>query len=467
MIKQILEKNFMLKSATTLRLSMNEMIQRAANSPEINRLLENEEVSVADLQEAEAELRQAIERESARAPEKEDHVSFFPRDAVISLAQSALQQYCEVKKPSEVIQKSDEIRAASEQGDIPVADRELSFKLQNFLADQTQRQLLDDYELADIGWANCLLSLGVRNWRGLHPFNPKPATPFKIGDNARVILFSDWGSGLPRAQKVSAEMRKELLDPAAAHRDKHVVHLGDVYYSGWAKEYEENVLPYWPVLAGEEDKFSSWSLNANHDMYSGGKGYFDYLLGDRRFKRQEKSSFFSLENDNWLLLGLDTGYHENRVFDAHDLYGEQDRWAYRQLSAADGKTGILLSHHQPFSAYEKGGEKLLDKLRSPLDEKLVQAWFWGHEHRCTFYEERENITYPRCIGHGGIPFYVDDGDLPTEKGVLKEYRDGFDDLLEAWNYFGFVVLDFEGDKIHARYINERGDVHEQETLSKR
>lgn len=467
MIKQILERNFMLKSTTTLRLSIEEMIQRAASSAEVTQLLEKEEVSVSDLQKAQEELRQAIEREKQRVPEKEDKVSFFPRDAIISLAQSALQQYCEVKKPSQVIEKSDEIRAASEEGEIPVADKELSFDLQDFLGDRTQKKAFDDYELADIGWANCLLSIGVRNWRGLHPFNPKPATPYTIGNNARVILFSDWGSGLPRAQKVTAEIRKQLLDPAAAHRDKHVIHLGDVYYSGWAKEYENNVLPYWPVQAGEEDNFSSWSLNANHDMYSGGKGYFDYLLTDPRFKRQEQSSFFSLENDKWLLLSLDTGYHENRVFDAHDLYGEQHTWAYKKLSDAKDKTGIILSHHQPFSAYDKGGEKILDKLRQPLDEKLVQAWFWGHEHRCTFYGERENVSYPRCIGHGGIPFYVAEGELPKEKGVVKEYRQGFDDYLETWNFFGFVVLDFEDDKIIARYINERGTEHEQETIIKR
>ena len=303
--------------------------------------------------------------------------------------------------------------------------------------------------------------------RGLHPFKSEPATPYKIGDNARVVLFSDWGSGLPRAQKVSAEIRKQLTDPAAAHRDKHLIHLGDVYYSGWAREYEKNVLPFWSVNENEADAISSWSLNGNHDMYSGGKGYFEGLLGDRRFKNQENSSFFSLENDKWLLLGLDTAYHENRFKDPHDLYGNQNEWVYKKLSEAKDKTGILMTHHQPFSAYDEGGEKILDKLRNSLDEKLVQAWFWGHEHRCAFYEPRENIKYPRCIGHGGIPFYVESSPLPTNKGVVYEYRDGFDDLMESWNYFGFVVLDFEGDSIDVRYINEQGYEHKRETILKK
>ncbi len=445
MIKQFLEREFMLKSAFTLKQSIVETISRAESSPEVRQVLEENQVEAKELQEAQSELQEAINREQQRAQSKEDGVAFFPRDVVMSLAQSSLQQYCDVKKPSEIVQKTDEIRAASPQGEIPVADRELSAGLSDFLSEGTQRLLFNDFELADIGWANTLLAIGIRNWRKPYPFNDKPATPYRIGNNSRVILFSDWGSGLPRAQKIGQAIRKELLDPAAQNRDKHVIHLGDVYYSGWAQEYENNFLPYWPVQESEADTISSWSLNANHDMYSGGKGYFDYLLNDTRFKAQEKSSFFSLENDKWLLLGVDTGYHTNRIFDPHDLYGEQNLWVYDRLSKAKDKTGILLSHHQPFSAFEKGGEELLKKLRNPLDEKLIRAWFWGHEHRCTWYKERENIMYPRCIGHGGIPFYVKSGELPTDKGVIYEYREGFDDLIEAWNYFGFVVLDFEGD----------------------
>ena len=83
-----------------------------------------------------------------------------------------------------------------------------------------------------------------------------------------------------------------------------------------------------------------------------------------------------------------------------------------------------------------------------------------------FYEPRHKIEYPRCIGHGGIPFYVSDDPLPASQGVTYEYRDGFDDLLETWNYFGFVVLDFEDDVINVRYINERNYEHKSEILTR-
>jgi hypothetical protein len=460
MIKQLLERGFISRSAETLSSVLESNVGQADTSLELQKMMRETNVEKTHLEEARHELIESMKREQNRTPEKEDQVAFFPRDPVMSMVQSTLQEYCETRKPRQVLKQSAEVRAAA-QGEIPVTDKELTEDLSEFIA-PTRDKLFDDFEKLDIGWANCTLAAGIRRWRGRYPFNPKPATPYKIGPNARVILVSDWASGLPRAKKVGEAIRKRLAEPEAANRDKHVIHLGDVYYSGWAKEYDTNFLSCWPV--DEPGKISSWALNANHDMYSGGKGYFDYLLSDPRFKDQEQSSFFSLENENWLLLAMDTGYHTN-WFDPHDLYGDQDKWIAQRLANTD-KTGILLSHHQPFSAFEKGGEKILAKLEAPLAAGRVRAWFWGHEHRCTFYEPRHKIEYPRCIGHGGIPFYVSDDPLPQEKGVIYEYRDGFDDLLETWNYFGFVVLDFEKDLIKVRYINERNHEHKSEILTR-
>ena len=450
----------MFKSADTLIRSFADTQQKPES---IRALLETQEIEKEDLAEAREQLTEAVRRERQATPKKEDNVSYFPRDPIMCLAQSTLHQYCESKKPEKILQRSDQIRAANPQGEIPIADRELSADLSDFLSEKRQRSFFQDFELADIGWANCTLAAAVRAWHGRYTFNPNPAAPYKISNKARVLLFSDWGSGLPRAQKVAKEIRKALLDPVAADRDKHVIHLGDVYYSGWAKEYEANFLPFWPVQEGESARYSSWTLNANHDMYSGGKGYFDYLLGDKRFTPQQRSSMFSLENDNWILLGLDTGYHQE-TFDPHDLYGYQNEWVEASLKGKN-KGGILLSHHQPFSAFEPGGEKILNKLRNTLDSALVRAWFWGHEHRCVLYKEREKIAYPRCIGHGGIPFYVADP-IPDGSDVIYEYREGFDDLLESWNYFGFVIMDFNGDQIDVRYVNERGTQHHQETITR-
>jgi hypothetical protein len=191
-------------------------------------------------------------------------------------------------------------------------------------------------------------------------------------------------------------------------------------------------------------------------MYSGGHAYYDFLLKNPRFARQAQSSFFSLENDRWLILGLDTGYEE------HDLAGGQAVWLGQRLTAAPGKKGLLLSHHQMFSAYERGGEKLEQKLQPALDDNRIRAWFWGHEHRCAVYEPQRKVQYARCIGHGGVPVYASSSSLPA--GVSYEYQGALDKGFESWALFGFAVLDFDDDRIHVRYINENGEEHFSETL---
>jgi hypothetical protein len=64
-----------------------------------------------------------------------------------------------------------------------------------------------------------------------------------------------------------------FLLPEVGRRDLHV-HLGDVYYAGLKKEYASNVSKRWPVPVGYEKNVRSWAIPGNHDMYSGGHGFF-------------------------------------------------------------------------------------------------------------------------------------------------------------------------------------------------
>jgi hypothetical protein len=69
--------------------------------------------------------------------------------------------------------------------------------------------------------------------------------PIEVPEQFRLLVVGDWGTGLPRAQKVAEQMRKVLLKGQAdGLTAQHVVHLGDVYYSGWDHEYRRRFLPY-------------------------------------------------------------------------------------------------------------------------------------------------------------------------------------------------------------------------------
>ena len=58
------------------------------------------------------------------------------------------------------------------------------------------------------------------------------------------------------------------------------------------------------------------ACNGNHEMYSGGYGYFDSVLP----AFNQPSSCFAITNEHWLIVGLDSAYAD------HDLADEQGSW---------------------------------------------------------------------------------------------------------------------------------------------
>jgi hypothetical protein len=164
------------------------------------------------------------------------------------------------------------------------------------------------------------------------------------------------------------------------------------------------------------------------------------------------------ERGHWQVLALDTSYLE------HDLAGSQAEWVRGQVTGSGLRT-VLLTHHQPFSAYAAVPGTLQQRLAPTLAAARLDAWFWGHEHRCALYEETEHVQWPRCIGHGGVPVLVPAEDAPLPAGVRYEYRGAEPEGPDRWGLFGFVVLDFDGPSLQARYINERGEEHYREELT--
>jgi len=392
------------------------------------------------------------------------HASFFSRSPVISNFQSAIEQYYEEQKPQQIETISVGGRRRGQQAVVATTDRRIS-GLPPEITPSGQRRFLGAFEQTDVRWISALAGEGLRLLKGKHRFNTNPATaaPRPISNKARLIVIGDWGTGLPRARTVANEMARCIREGKDKNLEQHVIHLGDVYYSGWKREYRDRFLKYWPVTSGDKDKISSWTLNGNHDMFAGGFGYYDVALQEERFKDWHKgSSFFSLANDEWVIFGLDTAY------DDFDLRPPQADWVYSQINAPalSSKKVMLLSHHQLFSAYEHGGPKLASKLDRVLATGRVRSWFWGHEHRCVLYHDFDKVTYGRCLGNGGVPVYMNhiEGEGYKEPAVY-EYRKYIDAGLELWALFGFAVLDFDGKNINVRYIDEFGNNFKSEMIA--
>jgi Calcineurin-like phosphoesterase len=254
------------------------------------------------------------------------------------------------------------------------------------------------------GWIRSLFDHVDRNQAHaiVRPATTKPDT---IPDVCKIAMTADWGTALYGAPKIAEQMRKvggyELL-----------MHLGDVYYSGTEDEVQQRYLDLWPKDAGKR----SIAVNSNHEMYSGGFGYFRLALP----AIGQKSSYLAFQNTNWLLVVLDTAYVD------HDMDNEQVAWlnlVIRQSTDANGgrpKKLALFSHQQLFSRLDNQGPKLQNALRHLLDSKAITVWYWGHEHQCVIYDTHPSFgLLGRCLGNGGIPEVRKDEvkHAPTERAV--------------------------------------------------
>ncbi len=181
------------------------------------------------------------------------------------------------------------------------------------------------------GWLRSLF-----DWVGRlrpHPLlRPAGAEPVALPNQARVALLGDWGTGLYGAVPCAESIRRD------GGRFDLLMHLGDVYYSGTRREVRERFLNVWPF---REDAVSR-SINSNHEMYSGGHAYFEDTLPTFG----QGSSYFALQNDHWLLVGLDVAYL------GHDIDAQQVAWLEEVIAGAGDRKVLLFSHHQLFSRFD-------------------------------------------------------------------------------------------------------------------
>lgn len=235
-----------------------------------------------------------------------EDVWYAPRDRTIALFQSAMDEYLERKKLKPKGAKKGARRKGSK---VEAKNIFYTQKLKTRPAG-AKGWVGEQYDNLDPGWLSVAFEKAKLFFKGKHRFiSHKNPSDFRYrmvekDGPVRVALIADWGGGNNHAQAVASQIRN--LDPAP----DYVIHLGDVYYAGTHEEVNRRFFGFWP---GSLDRSRSFALNSNHEMYSGGYAYFDIALP----RLGQDASYFCLENANFRLIGLDTGYVD------HDLNVEQ------------------------------------------------------------------------------------------------------------------------------------------------
>ncbi|MBM3814575.1 MAG: hypothetical protein FJW20_23360 [Acidimicrobiia bacterium] len=272
--------------------------------------------------------------------------------------------------------------------------------------------------------------------------------------NAKVALLADWGTGQDAARFVLRKIAEKKPDV--------VMHLGDVYYSGTAHEFQNYFYSVWqpalklPKVAwgnkpAAPTKPATFTLSGNHDMYAGGAPYYIQIdmLG-------QPSSYFCLRNDDWQFIALDTGLHDADPLGSGATFLEDSEvdWVKDKIKNAGNRRSVLLSHHQLYSAFEFPGDnksRINQRLQNQLGGILpnVTAWFWGHEHTLTVYKKFADVL-ARCIGHAAFPVGVGeavkpDPNIPMENVTLSP------DSIGGLFQHGYAMLELNGPSARATY----------------
>jgi hypothetical protein len=339
---------------------------------------------------------------------------------------------------------------------------------------EATRGQLEDFGTCDPRWIECVTEfvahytltkhadVPYRRWKSMDDF------VISLPERCKVAVIGDWGTGTERAAK--------LLAKVAALQPDILLHLGDIYYSCTGFEADNFFVnarkPFPPSLR-------IFTLCGNHDLYSGGAGYYALLS-----RLGQPASFFCLRNAYWQLLAMDTGYNDfdplhvddsatwvQDFDDRTDPYSEL-AWHRDKLQTAGTRRTVLLSHHQPFTFNAPIAKNLAinRRLLGQFSEWLPQValWLWGHEHNQLIYAPfsdpttGRSVTKGRCIGASAIPVVASD----TPYTVADEIRSGPDktlptllddklklavDTAEGLYDLGFAMLTFNQAQANATY----------------
>lgn len=317
-----------------------------------------------------------------------------------------------------------------------------------------------------LAFLNLVITFVKRLWKFEGTTYPADSTPIPISsktgsDTVKIAIVGDWGTG----NDISATVMQHI----EAQNPDYIVHLGDVYYSGTPDERKHyfhigeerhNLLGFWP----QHYKNRSFTLNSNHEMYTGANGYFDVALGDPNtpFDAQKGQGCFALQFGDWTLLGLDSGYF-GTSFDAfmQGSIGEEGTPQREWIKGLnlDGEKTIVFSHHTGFADDCSSINKLWTQVHNSLSNKDPFAWYWGHVHNAIVYNNPVQVsghpsvqlnTYARCSGHGAIPY----GNSPSLDIPQVAWRETQEVPSTHQLYHGFSMIELTKSGNSVVTVNE-------------
>ena len=313
----------------------------------------------------------------------------------------------------------------------------------------------------DPGWIEAFAVYLESLLVGKRPFITAPQT-VPIPNTVKIAMAGDWGTGewrTPSNPAPSTRVRQQII----ALKPDVTIHLGDVYYAGTDDQEQQLLVDLWP--AGPSGSFA---LNSNHEMYSGGGSYFG-AIGKPPFEKQGGCSYFALENDNWVIVGLDSAHfspeenlYVNGILFNVNFPNEQNSFLMEKgvRAAQDGKKVIVLTHHNGLDDPGANTNALFDQVMNAFPRIPGPAyWYYGHQHIAAVYKPTGAAGVRcRCCGHGALPWGHASVLASSPNVAWYENRPAQDPDMPQRVFNGFATITLDGANIQETFYDENGGV---------
>lgn len=311
------------------------------------------------------------------------------------------------------------------------------------------------YQQLDPGWLGAAAAWMEHLILGRHAFPQGSPTVVNIPDQLKIAIAGDFGTGNWGTATAPAPSTKIASTAIPGLAPDVTIHLGDVYYEGSSSEETNNLLKVWPKGSGPG---SSFTMNSNHEMYSGARPYFVEVLNNALFSAQKPYSFFALENNNWVIVGLDSAYYSDELtLYMNGSLGASAQLEFLKAQAQKGKKVIVLTHHNGLAEDGSGPTTLWNQVIGCFPAGAGPAyWYWGHVHAGVVYQPQSNVRC-RITGHGALPWgYASELVNPNVAWFEKRNAGDPNDPLRVFN--GFTFLELAGAGMKETFYDENGGV---------
>lgn len=208
---------------------------------------------------------------------------------------------------------------------------------------------------------------------------------------SRVALFADWGTGYYH----SAAIAHQLWNA----RYPYAFHLGDVYYGGKQREFDDR---WTNLLSPVVEHTRLFGLAENHELYGKGTAYLRYFDELRAAGHtDQEGSYFCVRFPKHQIIGIDVNWNGRQ---SYQDYRCRD-WLKARLADGGHRTNILLTGSAPYCYGSAERMPLLADLWDFVRDGQVHAWFWGDDHYCALFSRNATLApfVGSCIGHAGFP----------------------------------------------------------------